>query len=85
MEENGSAAMLATKRSADATLVVNLMEHVAYTLPCSTNKIAHSSFETSLHEISTEGHSTSRQSNKMLMNFHVYISDIISAVKCGQR
>ena len=46
VEENGSAAMLAAKRSAGVTPEVNLGEHVTCMPPPSTNKAAHSDFET---------------------------------------
>ena len=46
VEENSSAAMLATKRSAGVTPEVNVKEHVTPMPPQSTNKAAHSSFET---------------------------------------
>ena len=46
MEENGSAAMLAAKRSAGVTPEVNLMEPVTHTPPPSVNKIANFGFET---------------------------------------
>ena len=46
MEENGSAAMLATKRSAGVTPEVNFMEYVTCMSVLSTNKAAHSGFET---------------------------------------
>ena len=45
MEENGSAAMLATKRLAGVTPEVNLRYYVTYTPPPSVNKAAHSGFE----------------------------------------
>ena len=46
VEENGSAAMLAIKRSAGVTPEVNLQECVTHTPPPSANKAAHSGFET---------------------------------------
>ena len=46
VEENGSAAMLATKRSAGVTPEVNLGECVTGMPPPSTNKAAHSGIET---------------------------------------
>ena len=45
MEENGSAAMLATKRLAGVTPEVNLRYYVTYTPPPSVNKATHSGFE----------------------------------------
>ena len=48
MEENGSAATLVTKRSADVTPEVNLGECVTHTPLPRTNKSAHSGFETQL-------------------------------------
>ena len=46
MEENGSAAMLATKRSTGVTPEVNLRKCITHILPPSMNKAAHSGFET---------------------------------------
>ena len=46
MEENGSATMLATKRSVGVAPEVNLREYVTHTPLPSTNKTAHSVFET---------------------------------------
>ena len=46
VEENGLAAMLATKRSAGVTPEVNLRECVAHTPLPSVNKAARSGFET---------------------------------------
>ena len=46
MEENGSVAMLAAKRSAGLTPEVNLRECEAGMPPRSVNKAAHSFFET---------------------------------------
>ena len=46
MEENGLAAMLATKKLAGVAPEVNLQEHVPHTPPPSANKAAHSGFET---------------------------------------
>ena len=46
VEENGSAAMLATKRSAGVTPEVNLREHLTCTILPSANKAARSGFET---------------------------------------
>ena len=48
MEENGSAAMLAAKRSAGITPEVNLIECVTPTPLPSANKAAHSGFETQI-------------------------------------
>ena len=45
MEENGLAAMLATKRSAGVTREVNLREDVICMPPPNVNKAAHSGFE----------------------------------------
>ena len=45
VEEIGSTAMPATKRSAGVTPEVNLRKHVAYKPPPSANKAAHSGFE----------------------------------------
>ena len=45
MEENGLAAMLATKRSGSVTPEVNLREHVTCMPPPSVNKAGHSGFE----------------------------------------
>ena len=52
VEENGSAAMVATKRFVGVTLEVNLRKHVTHMSPPSMNKAAHSGFET--HETSPE-------------------------------
>ena len=46
VEEKGSAAMLAAKRSAGVTLEVNLKECIAHMPPPSMNKAAPSGFET---------------------------------------
>ena len=46
VEMNGSAAILATKRSADVAPEVNLREHVTHTPPSNVNKAAHYGFET---------------------------------------
>ena len=46
MEENDLATMLATKRSAGVAPEVNLREYVTHTPLPSTNKVAHSGFET---------------------------------------
>ena len=46
MEENSLAAILATKRSAGVAPEVNLGDHVICTLLRSTNRAAHSDFET---------------------------------------
>ena len=46
MEENGSAAMLATKRLAGVMPDVNLREYVTCTPPLSANNPAHFGFET---------------------------------------
>ena len=46
VEDNGLAAMLATKRSAGVTPEVNLRECAICIPPPSTNKAAHSGFET---------------------------------------
>ena len=46
MEEIGSAAMLATNKSAGETLEVNFRDYVTHTSPPSTSKAAHSGFET---------------------------------------
>ena len=45
VEQNGAAAMLATKRSASVTPEVNLMEHVTHMPLPTANKAAHSGFE----------------------------------------
>ena len=45
VEENCSAAMLVTKRSAGFAVEVNLGEHIMRTPPPSANKVAHSGFE----------------------------------------
>ena len=50
VEENGSAAMLATKRLAGVTPEVKLSEHVKCTPPPSTNKAAHSGCETKMSQ-----------------------------------
>ena len=46
VEENGSAAMLATKRSAGVTPEVNLRENITHMPPPSVNKAVHFGFET---------------------------------------
>ena len=46
VEEIGSSAMLAAKRSAGVTAEVNLSEHVTHMPLPSANKAAHSGFET---------------------------------------
>ena len=46
MEENGLAAMLATKRSVGVAPEVNLREYVICMLMSSMNKATHSGFET---------------------------------------
>ena len=46
VEEIGSAAMLAAKRSTDITPEVNLREHIRHMPLPSMNKAAHSGFET---------------------------------------
>ena len=46
MEENGSAVMLAAKRSASVTPEVNLRECVIHMPLSSMNKAAHTGFET---------------------------------------
>ena len=46
VEENGSAAMVATKRFVGVTLEVNLWKCVTHMSPPSMNKAAHSGFET---------------------------------------
>ena len=46
MEENGSATMLAAKRSAGVTPEVNLREHVTHASVPSVNKAGHSGLET---------------------------------------
>ena len=70
MEENGSAAILATKRSAGATPVLNLMEHVTYIHKWCTNKAAHSSFETfETHQKSKTGVSVAPIKGLMSSNF----------------
>ena len=45
-EENGSAAMPATKRSAVVTPDMNLIDCVTHIPPRNANKAAHSGFET---------------------------------------
>ena len=45
-EENGSAAMLTTRRSAGVTPDMNLIDCVTHTPPPNANKAAHSGFET---------------------------------------
>ena len=45
-EENDSATIMAAKRLAGVTPEVNFMEYVTLTPPPSTNKAAHSGFET---------------------------------------
>ena len=45
-EENGSAAMLTTKRSAGVTPDMNLIDCVTHIPPPNANKAAHSGFET---------------------------------------
>ena len=52
VEDNGSAAMLVTKRSAGVTPKVNLGECVTHRSPPSVNKAAHSIFKT--QDMSTE-------------------------------
>ena len=44
--ENGSAAMLTTKRSAGVAPEVNFKEHTSHTPSPSVNKVAHFGFET---------------------------------------
>ena len=46
LEEIGSAAMLAAKRSAGVTPEVNLREHITCIPPTTANNTAHSGFET---------------------------------------
>ena len=46
VEENGSAGMLAAKRSAGVAPDMNLRKRVIGMLPPSINKAAHSGFET---------------------------------------
>ena len=46
VEENGSAAMLVTKRSAGVAPEVNLRERITHMPVPSANKTAHSGFET---------------------------------------
>ena len=46
VEENGSAAIVVTKRSAGVTPKVNLKEYATYMSLPSVNKAAHSGFET---------------------------------------
>ena len=45
VEENGSAAILAAKRSAGVASEVNLREHITHMPPPSVNKAAHSGFQ----------------------------------------
>ena len=67
MEEYGSAAMLATKRSAGVTPEMNLREHITRT-PLPMNKSAHSGFETQrrCHQKSKTGISVAAE--KVLMS-----------------
>ena len=46
VDDNGSAAMLVTKRPAGITPEVNLREHASHTPLPGVNKAAHSDFET---------------------------------------
>ena len=67
VDRNGSAAMLATKRSAGVTPEVNLRECVTYTPLQSANKAAHSGFETQRrrHQKSKTGVSVAPQKGLM--------------------
>ena len=67
VEEIGSAAMLAAKRSAGVTPEVNVKEHVTPMPPQSTNKAANSSFETQRrhHQKSKTGMSVAPQKGLM--------------------
>ena len=65
--ENGSAAILATKKSAGVASEVSLREHVTYTPPPNVNKAAHSDFETQwrCHQKSKKGVSVASQKRLM--------------------
>ena len=67
MEGNGSAAMLATKRSAGVTPELNLRGHVTYMPPPSANKATLSGFETQRrhHQKSKTGISVAPQKGFM--------------------
>ena len=71
VEENGSAAMLATKRPADVIPEVNLREHVICMLPPSANKAAHSGFEIHRrhHQMSKTGVLVALQKGLLSSNF----------------
>ena len=65
--KDGSAAMLAAKRSAGVTPEVNLRRHVTCTALLSANKAAHSGFETQrrCHQKSKTGVSVAPQKEPM--------------------
>ena len=72
VEEIGSAAMLAAKRSAGVAPEVNVREHVTHTPLPSANKAAHSGFETQRrhHQKSKIGVSVAPQKmTHVLQNF----------------
>ena len=68
---DGSAAMLAAKRSAGVAPEVNLREHITQMPLASVNKAAHSGFETQRkhHQKSKTGASVTPQFKKKKKNF----------------
>ena len=83
VEENGLAAMLANNRSAGAAPEMNLRECVIWILLPSTNKAAHSGFETQRrhHQKSKTGVSVAPQKGLMTSkNFFLKISRICDKV-----
>ena len=71
VEENGLTAMLAAKRSAGVPPKVNLRECVTCNSPPSTNKAAHSGFETQrkCHQKSKTGKVSGPTKGLMSSNF----------------
>ena len=67
VEENGLAAMLATKTLAGVTLGMNLREYVTCMLLPNANKVAHSGYETQgrRHQKSKTGVSVAPQKGRM--------------------
>ena len=67
MEENGSCAMLAVKRSAGLTPEVNLWEHITPMPPPSRNKVADPGFKTQWrhHQKSKTGLSVAPQKGRV--------------------
>ena len=84
-EENGSAAMLTTKRSAGVTPDMNLIDCVTHTPPPNANKAAHSGFlypEKMSPEVQNKGISGSTK--RALNFFEKVLMHSILAIKVSE-